>query len=420
NSNNSSTVAVNYGSYTTSNGYKLSSNGFITDSQGRLLTIGGYYINQNGYLVNNNGTLATSGGNFITANGYLVNASGVIVGNAPAVNTNSNNTTSSNTIAVNFGNYTTTAGYNISCNGYITDTQGRYLTIAGYYISSTGYLANPNGTLATQNGNYITATGYLVDQNGRQVGQADINALKSTSPTTSANVGDGDFLTDTQIAQNNQTNNNRVGKVTQDTDKTQSDEIFEDVSAAAAEASDETPIDEGSPAETEAPVSEDEAVTADETAVSEDEAAVEETTVAETTVAETTAETVEETAVTEDEHDHDHADDFSAASEYTGNKQVVEKDGTSPNEKIVSKAFELKTGEAGIVESADGEHYYIVIRLDLGEDDSYFQSAKDSLLFEMKEEDYDALVDTWVNAQNVIPNEQARKRYDPTKIFKEE
>ncbi|MBQ8979800.1 MAG: hypothetical protein IJ080_08620, partial [Oscillospiraceae bacterium] len=160
-----------------------------------------------------------------------------------------------------------------------------------------------------------------------------------------------------------------------------------------------------------------------------------ETTAAETTAPETTAETTtaeteavpaqtaaetEVTAETETVAEVPaSAAETADTSNYTSNKQVVEKNGSYPNEQIVTKAFELKAGEAAVIESADGEHYYVIARLDLSEDASYFETAKESLLFEMKEEDYDALVATWLSSQDYIPNEDARKRYDPAKIFKE-
>ena len=114
------------------------------------------------------------------------------------------------------------------------------------------------------------------------------------------------------------------------------------------------------------------------------------------------------------------ADVDTAASEYVSNRKVVKKGATYPSADIINKAFEMNAGDTAIIESEDGEHIYIIAKLDLNEDESYFETAKQSLLFEMKEDDYDALIDTWINSQLVIPTEEARKRYDPTKIFKEE
>ncbi len=100
------------------------------------------------------------------------------------------------------------------------------------------------------------------------------------------------------------------------------------------------------------------------------------------------------------------------------NKTVIEKSGTTPDSAVVSKVFgEMNKGDIQIIESADSEYYYIVVKLDILETDEYFETARDSLLYEMKSGDLDELVAQWTESQTVNKNQDAYKRYDPEKIF---
>ncbi|MBP5580824.1 MAG: hypothetical protein J6X85_03375 [Ruminococcus sp.] len=183
-----------------------------------------------------------------------------------------------------------------------------------------------------------------------------------------------------------------------------------------------TPV-EGSDAEDDAPDTEETGIVAGEETPEETAAPDEELSSDEDTETEAPAETtVTTTAPAETEAPAETAEQPAPENEisnYPSNKQVVEKDGTYPDADVVAKAFELTVGDVAIVESKDGEHYYVVARLDLNEDENYFTSSKQSLLFEMKSDDYDALIDEWVAAQNYKENPAAVNRYDPTKLFKD-
>lgn len=196
-------------------------------------------------------------------------------------------------------------------------------------------------------------------------------------------------------------------------------EVTEDTAKADAPHNEETgeiAADVETPAETSGEANADEELSADEDTQAETTAV----TTAETTV-ETTAETSATTAETTAETAADENSGTASAeiSNYPSNKQVVEKDGTYPSEEVVAKAFEMNVGDISIVETKDGEHYYVLARLDLNEDESYFTASKDSLLHEMKSDDYDALIETWVSAQNYQGNAEAVNRYDPVKMFKD-
>lgn len=197
--------------------------------------------------------------------------------------------------------------------------------------------------------------------------------------------------------------------------------------AAADEAETETSTAEVTPSDAEAALEDnaDEITDSAETAEDATEAPTEDTAEAEDTAdtAEETAEadstTTEEAAETTETSTDASAEETSDSGEQiSSNKTVIEKNGTTPDSAVVSKVFdEMQKGDIQIIESSDSETYYIVLKMDVLETDEYFLSAKDSLLYEMKSEDFDALITQWTEAQNVVKNQDAYKRYDPKKLF---
>lgn len=201
----------------------------------------------------------------------------------------------------------------------------------------------------------------------------------------------------------------------------------EAANAAADEAETETSTAEVTPSDAEAALEDnaDEITDSAETAEDATEAPTEDTAEAEETAdtAEETAEadstTTEEAADTTETSTDASAEETSDSGEQiSSNKTVIEKSGTTPDSAVVSKVFdEMQKGDIQIIESSDSETYYIVLKMDVLETDEYFLSAKDSLLYEMKSEDFDALITQWTEAQNVVKNQDAYKRYDPKKLF---
>lgn len=201
----------------------------------------------------------------------------------------------------------------------------------------------------------------------------------------------------------------------------------EAANAAADEAETETSTAEVTPSDAEAALEDnaDEITDSAETAEDATEAPTEDTAEAEETAdtADETAEadstTTEEAAETTETSADASAEETSDSGEQiSSNKTVIEKSGTTPDSAVVSKVFdEMQKGDIQIIESSDSETYYIVLKMDVLETDEYFLSAKDSLLYEMKSEDFDALITQWTEAQNVVKNQDAYKRYDPKKLF---
>lgn len=183
-------------------------------------------------------------------------------------------------------------------------------------------------------------------------------------------------------------------------------EVSQSPAEAALPSDDEEVTDETSETETsiETEVSEDteaaEETTAPDEAVSENETSAE----TETTAAESTAADAQTTQV----------------GTVESNMTVIEKaDRTVPCADVANKVFdEMNKGDIQIIETADGEHYYLVVKLDILEDDEYFTTARASLLSEMKSDDFDGMVSEWTAAQTVEKNADSYKRYDPEKMFK--
>lgn len=161
---------------------------------------------------------------------------------------------------------------------------------------------------------------------------------------------------------------------------------------------------------------------ADETAeeAAEDTTETTETSETEDVSADSTEETAAETAETTVTVDETAEETTDSGEQIASNKTVIEKSGTTPDSAVVSKVFdEMQKGDIEIIESSDSETYYIVLKMDVLETDEYFLSAKDSLLYEMKSEDFDTVITQWTDAQSVVRNEDAYKRYDPKKLFEQ-
>ncbi len=199
--------------------------------------------------------------------------------------------------------------------------------------------------------------------------------------------------------------------------------------AAAAEAANADETAAENTAETTAEVSQspaEAALPSDDEEVTEDNAETE--ALAETT-APTDTEAAEETTAPDEavsETETSAAETTAADAQTTqvgtveSNMTVIEKaDRTVPCADVANKVFdEMNKGDIQIIETADGEHYYLVVKLDILEDDEYFTTARASLLSEMKSDDFDGMVSEWTAAQTVEKNADSYKRYDPEKMFK--
>lgn len=171
--------------------------------------------------------------------------------------------------------------------------------------------------------------------------------------------------------------------------ETESDEDETDESTDE-ESDDDTDESETEPAETEAPESETEPASSDNT----------DTTAAETEPAE----------------DADTAAEEDAAA--VNNEKVIKKGDYSPSKNVNEDIFNtMKAGEYKIIE--DGEYYYLVYRMELFSDETYYDNNKNAALYEMKEEEFSAMLDGWAEALSLTINDAAVKRYKFEKFAEE-
>ncbi|MGN0665265.1 MAG: hypothetical protein ACI4KF_01930 [Huintestinicola sp.] len=207
-----------------------------------------------------------------------------------------------------------------------------------------------------------------------------------------------------------------------DTETTETAEV-EALPAEAEEAESEN--GEVTAAETEAPAEDTEEsdseaaeTSAEDAEAADADAAVSEETTAEAaeeTAAETTAETAAETA---EDTSSSETVPGELVSSVPSNETVIEKAGTTPNATVVTEVFNnMQKGEIKLVEDPAGEYMYLVLKLDILEDDEYVDMAQASILYEMKGDTFEELIKEWVTAQVFEKNEKAYARYDAKKLF---
>lgn len=108
-----------------------------------------------------------------------------------------------------------------------------------------------------------------------------------------------------------------------------------------------------------------------------------------------------------------------AEEHHHDNTTVISKEGYTPSEAVVTKVFDgsFNVGDVAIVE--EDEVYYVVTKLDLFADEEYYANNELSARYSLKGEEFDAMVDGWVEAQTVEKNEAAYKKYKIEKFMEE-
>ena len=127
---------------------------------------------------------------------------------------------------------------------------------------------------------------------------------------------------------------------------------------------------------------------------------------------------VEAAAETTDDGSEDTSDTAEEIEEQiTDNTTVISKDGTAPSAAVVEKVFDgsVSTGDVFIVE--EDEAYYVVEVLDLFADENYLSDNESYVRHTLKDDEFDAEVESWTAAQNVVRNEASYKRYKIKKFM---
>lgn len=101
------------------------------------------------------------------------------------------------------------------------------------------------------------------------------------------------------------------------------------------------------------------------------------------------------------------------------NTTVITKGGYSPSEAVVSKVFDGSVNVGDVVIVEEDEVYYVVTKLDLFADEEYYENNQLSARYSLKGEEFDAMIDGWVEAQTFEKNEAAYKKYKIEKFMEE-
>ncbi|MDD6237798.1 MAG: hypothetical protein PUB00_10550 [Clostridiales bacterium] len=97
------------------------------------------------------------------------------------------------------------------------------------------------------------------------------------------------------------------------------------------------------------------------------------------------------------------------------NLVVVNKEDDSLSDKFIKGVFETaKIGEPLIIE--DDENYYVAIKYDITKDEDVFTDYRDTLLYDLKGDDFEAMQKEWYKDYKVDTNEASIKRYKLSKL----
>ena len=126
-----------------------------------------------------------------------------------------------------------------------------------------------------------------------------------------------------------------------------------------------------------------------------------------------------------DEHDHEHDDDSSAAdaenSKYKNESMV---NYANLNESTLKEDYgklltKIKDMSQGKAEKFDNDStYYIIIKGDVTQKSKeYVSENRDTVLKEMKDKDFDKMIEDWEKELNIKVDDNAIKRYSATSLF---
>lgn len=94
---------------------------------------------------------------------------------------------------------------------------------------------------------------------------------------------------------------------------------------------------------------------------------------------------------------------------------IVNKEDESLSDKFIKGVFETaKIGEPLIIE--DDENYYVTIKYDITKDENTFKEYRDTVLYDLKGDEYEAMQKEWYKDYKFDTNEDSIKRYKLSKL----
>ena len=195
----------------------------------------------------------------------------------------------------------------------------------------------------------------------------------------------------------------------------EAEQAAEEESASSDTSSDETSSEETSASESSAS-SEESAASEESSAVSEDtgsSASSETSEVSEDTSSAESSSASEETASSETSAESSSSDTSSDTETDTDTSVYINTDTTSYPEELVTLLMDASAGEYGSWNDEDGT-IYAWVRLE--NDDTGFETYRDTILQNEKWEEYTQLEQDWINGMTFVQNDAAIRKHNPKNL----
>ncbi|HIR60400.1 MAG TPA: hypothetical protein IAB37_02335 [Candidatus Faecivivens stercoravium] len=195
----------------------------------------------------------------------------------------------------------------------------------------------------------------------------------------------------------------------------EAEQAAEEESASSDTSSDETSSEETSASESSAS-SEESAASEESSAVSEDtssSASSETSEVSEDASSAESSSASEETASSETSAESSSSDTSSDTETDTDTSVYINTDTTSYPEELVTLLMDASAGEYGSWNDEDGT-IYVWVRLE--NDDTGFETYRDTILQNEKWEEYTQLEQDWINGMTFVQNDAAIRKHNPKNL----
>ena len=195
----------------------------------------------------------------------------------------------------------------------------------------------------------------------------------------------------------------------------EAEQAAEEESASSDTSSDETSSEETSASESSAS-SEESAASEESSAVSEDtssSASSETSEVSENASSTESSSSSEETASSETSEESSSSDTSSDTETDTDTSVYINTDTTSYPEELVTLLMDASAGEYGSWNDEDGT-IYVWVRLE--NDDTGFETYRDTILQNEKWEEYTQLEQDWINGMTFVQNDAAIRKHNPKNL----
>lgn len=114
------------------------------------------------------------------------------------------------------------------------------------------------------------------------------------------------------------------------------------------------------------------------------------------------------------EHDDEDEDDTILKDEDTA--KWIQTTTKSPSEKVIKAIFDTMKADGTAKVIPEDDVYYVVVRYDVTKDEKNFDDMRTAVLKDIKDEDFNKIVEGWRDAVTATANDAAIKRYSPKKI----